>query len=222
MDRGNALRAVLINVGLVVCVLPVPHLVRVLVSVLVLGAFAAFLPLLVSAVLYALRAKRVARQATNDPTPVSRHIPEPAAMVRGRHTGQAAVAVASVVLAVAVGVALDPAALDRGVTAASGGDVATGRVTTVNVVSSNMRFVPASVDVPAGNRLVLVVTNTDPDVHDLALETGQITARITRGRTVRLDVGVVGRNLKGWCTIVGHRQAGMVFTVSSIGGTAAP
>jgi nitrite reductase (NO-forming) len=222
LDRGNALRAVLINVGLVVCVLPVPHLVRVLVSVLVLGAFAAFLPLLVSAVLYALRAKRVARQATNDPTPVSRHIPEPAAMVRGRHTGQAAVAVASVVLAVAVGVALDPAALDRGVTAASGGDVATGRVTTVNVVSSNMRFVPASVDVPAGNRLVLVVTNTDPDVHDLALETGQITARITRGRTVRLDVGVVGRNLKGWCTIVGHRQAGMVFTVSSIGGTAAP
>ncbi|MBE3076673.1 MAG: hypothetical protein IMZ75_17370 [Actinobacteria bacterium] len=62
MDRGNALRAVLINVGLVVFVLPVPGRVRFLVSVLVLGAFAAFLPLLVSAVLYAVRARRAARQ----------------------------------------------------------------------------------------------------------------------------------------------------------------
>jgi nitrite reductase (NO-forming) len=58
LDRGSALRFVLINVGLVVLVLPVPAFVRVLVSVLVLGAFAAFLPLLVSAVLYALLAKR--------------------------------------------------------------------------------------------------------------------------------------------------------------------
>ena len=219
LERGNALRVVLINVGLVVCVLPVPSLVRVLVSMLVLGAFAAFLPLLVSAVLFARRAKRAARQMPTDPSSVSRHVPEAAAMVRGRHTGLAAVALGSVVLAVAGGVALDPAALGSGVAAASGGVVATGQVTTVNVVASKMRFVPASVDVPAGNRLVLVVTNKDADVHDLALETGQNTGRITRGGTVRLDVGVVGRSLGGWCTIVGHRQMGMVFAVNAIGGS---
>ena len=34
---------------------------------------------------------------------------------------------------------------------------------------------------------------------------------------MRLDLGVVGRNLKGWCTIVGHRQMGMVFAVNAIG-----
>ena len=219
LDRGNALRAVLINLGLVVCILPVPSLVRVLVSMLVLGAFAAFLPLLVSAVLYARRAKRAARPVGADPTPVSRHVPEAAAVVRGRHTGLAAVALASVVLAVAGGAALDPAALGTGVAAASGDVVATGQVTTVNVVASHMRFVPASVDVPAGNRLVLIVTNKDADVHDLALETGQHTSRITRGRTVRLDVGLVGRNLGGWCTIVGHRQMGMVFAINAIGGS---
>ena len=219
LERGNALRAVLINVGLVVYVLPVPSLVRVLVSMLVLGAFAAFLPLLVSAVLYARGAKRAARQGPTSPTPVSRHVPESAAVVRGRHTGLAAVALASVVLAVAGGVALDPAALGSGVAAASGGVGATGQVTTVNVVASRMRFVPASVDVRAGNRLVLVVTNKDADVHDLTLETGQNTGRITRGGTVRLDVGVVGRSLGGWCTIVGHRQMGMVFAVNAIGGS---
>ena len=224
LERGNALRVALINLGLVVCVLPVPSLVRVLVSILVLGAFAVFLPLLGSAVLYARRAKRAARQVTPDQTPVSRHIPEAAALVRGRHTGLAAVALASVVLAVAGGVALDPAALGNGVAAASGGVAATGQVTTVSVVASRMRFVPESVDVPAGNRLVLMVTNKDADVHDLAMETGQGTSRITRGKTVRLDVGVVGRSLNGWCTIVGHRQMGMVFAVNAIGakqGTAA-
>ena len=218
LDRGNALRAVLINLGLVVCVLPVPSLVRVLVSMLVLGAFAAFLPLLVSAVLYALRAKRAALQVAPDPAPMSQHVPEAAAVVRGRHTGLASVALASVVLAVAGGAALDPAALGTGVAAASGNVVATERVTTVSVATSHMRFVPASVDVPAGNRLVLIVTNKDADVHDLALESGQSTSRITRGRTVRLDVGVIGRSLKGWCTIVGHRQMGMVFAINAVGG----
>ncbi|MHB8186183.1 MAG: multicopper oxidase domain-containing protein [Dermatophilaceae bacterium] len=114
LERGNALRAMLINVGLVVCVLPVPSLVRVLVSMLVLGAFAAFLPLLGTAVLYALRGRRAARQSATDPPPVTRHAPEEPTAVRGRHTGLAAVAVALVVLAIAGGAALDPAAIGGG------------------------------------------------------------------------------------------------------------
>jgi nitrite reductase (NO-forming) len=69
LERGNAPRAVLINVGLVVLVLPVPTFVRGLVSVLVLGAFAAFLPLLVSAVLYALPAKRAYRRRPSTQLP---------------------------------------------------------------------------------------------------------------------------------------------------------
>jgi len=69
MDRGNALRAVVINVGLVVCVLPVPDQVRLLAGALVLGAFAAFLPLLISTVLYAVRAKGDGRQNGVNLTP---------------------------------------------------------------------------------------------------------------------------------------------------------
>ena len=61
LERGNAARAVLINVGLVVSLLPLPNPVRVLVSVLVLGALAAFLPLLATAVVYAVRARHAAR-----------------------------------------------------------------------------------------------------------------------------------------------------------------
>lgn len=61
LERGNAARALLINVGLVVSLLPLPGPVRVLVSVLVLGTFAAFLPLLATAVRYAVSARRAAR-----------------------------------------------------------------------------------------------------------------------------------------------------------------
>jgi nitrite reductase (NO-forming) len=105
MDRGNALRVVLINVGLLVCVLPVPGQVRLLVSVLVLGAFATFLPLLVSAVLFAVRAKK-GGHTVDGRSPLTRHAPEPAAIIRGRHAAQAALALALVILAVVAGYAL--------------------------------------------------------------------------------------------------------------------
>jgi len=135
LERGNALRVVLINAGLMICVLPVPSLVRVLVSMLVLGGFAAFLPLLATTVVYAVRAKRDVRQSAAEPTSVSRHVPEAAALVRGRHTGLAATALALIVMAVAGGAALDPAALGIGVARASDGVIATGQVTTVKVVA---------------------------------------------------------------------------------------
>jgi nitrite reductase (NO-forming) len=106
MDRGGVLRAVLINVGLLVYVLPVPSGVGVMVSILVLSAFAAFLPLLVNAVRYALRAKLVARNTAIKAKPVSRYVPQAAAAVRSRHTAEAGVALAAVVLAVVGGVAL--------------------------------------------------------------------------------------------------------------------
>lgn len=75
LERGGALRAVLINVGLVAFVLPVPSLVRFLASAVVVGVSATFLPLLVATVLYAERAKRAARQTSTDPNPVG-YVPE--------------------------------------------------------------------------------------------------------------------------------------------------
>ena len=50
LDSAGALRVALANVGLVWCLLPVPSVVRVVASVLVLGALASFVPLLLRAV----------------------------------------------------------------------------------------------------------------------------------------------------------------------------
>ena len=210
LERGSAARVVTANLGLALLLLPSPSLVRVLVSLLVLAAYASFLILLP----LALRRRRTGGEP-GDHSRV-RHVPEPSAQVRSRHTGLAAAGLSAIVLAVAVGAALDPAALGPAA-AASAGVAASGRTTTVKVEARAMRFHPASVDVPAGNRLVIEVVNRDSDVHDLALETGQHSGRLSSGQSGRVEVELVGRSLEGWCTIVGHRQMGMLFSVRVIG-----
>lgn len=217
LERAGATRVVIANAGLLVCLLPTPSLVRVVVSTLALAADASFLVLLPLAV----RASRAGADGGRPAGPPAvRHVPEADAVVRSRHTGLAAAGLAAVVLAVAAGVAADPAALGSAAAAASAGVTGSGRTTTVHVEARGMRFHPAVVEVPAGNRLVVEVVNRDTDVHDLALETGQHSGRLSPGQAGRLEVPVVGRGLDGWCTIVGHRQMGMVFAVK-VTGTAA-
>ncbi|HYH73826.1 MAG TPA: multicopper oxidase domain-containing protein, partial [Nocardioides sp.] len=89
----------------------------------------------------------------------------------------------------------------------------------VEVVARQMRFTPDRVEVAAGDRLVITLRNESAgDVHDLVLETGADTGRIAPGEEAVLDVGVVGRDLDGWCSVVGHRQMGMTFAVDVTGG----
>ncbi|KQV77888.1 copper oxidase [Nocardioides sp. Root122] len=206
LDSAGALRVALANVGLVWCLLPVPSVVRVVASVLVLGALASFVPLLLLAV-------RLRHRGTAGSAPVVRP--------RGQNTGLAAVGVALAVLAVAVGGAVDPAALGR-TSSADAGVAPTGHTVEVEVVAKEMRFTPDRVEVAAGDRLVITLRNeSSGDVHDLVLETGADTGRIAPGEEAVLDVGVVGRDLDGWCSVVGHRQMGMVFAVDVTGGNSA-
>lgn len=203
LDSAGALRVALVNVGLVWCLLPVPSVVRVVASVLVLGALASFVPLLLLAVRL-------------------RHRGEPAspadARPRGQNTGLAAVGVAVAVLAVAIGGAADPAALGRAASA-DAGVAPTGRTVEVAVVAEGMRFTPDRVEVAAGDRLVITLRNeSSGDVHDLAFDTGADTGRIAPGEVAVVDVGVVGRDLDGWCSVVGHRRMGMTFVVEVTGG----
>jgi nitrite reductase (NO-forming) len=219
LDRGAALRVTLINTGLLVWVLPVPSLVAVASSGLVLIGLAAFLPLLAQALLASWRARRSAEPAP--PLPVRREQAAAAAAARartGRFSGPAVIAGAVVLLAVAGAVALDPAATGAAPTAsAAQGAAATGHTTTVQVTANHLRFSPATIDVPAGDRLVITVRNADTMVHDLVLDTGASSGRLAPGQQATLDVGVVGRDISGWCSIVGHRQLGMVMQIRVTG-----
>lgn len=213
VERGGPARLVLVNAGLLVFVLPGPSLVAVGSSLLVLGGLVATAVLLVRAVLASRR-----HRAAPDAAPVPVAAAELLQPAQDRRTSRvsALAGAAAVVLVVAGGVAADPAALGLGASAAA--DVRpTGRTVEVDVEAGAMRFSPDHVEVTTGDRLVLVVTNVDSDVHDLVLDSGDATGRLAPGATGRLDVGVVGRDLGGWCLVAGHRQMGMTFTVTAVG-----
>jgi len=80
-----------------------------------------------------------------------------------------------------------------------------------------MRFVPDSVQVPVGDRLRITLVNSGTDHHDLLLDNGTRTGRLAPGETAVLDAGVIGSDLDGWCSVAGHRQMGMTFSIHITG-----
>ncbi|PYH01398.1 copper oxidase [Arthrobacter stackebrandtii] len=210
LDKAAVLRVVLVNAGLVVSLLPVPSIVRVGTTFLVLIGLAWFLPLLGVALFAKVPAAGVpavggGTAAAHDPAPRKRW-------------GMAAAGLTAVVLVVVAGVLVDPTAL-KGVNqaAADTGVAATGQTTTVEMSMKNMRFHPDKVEVPAGNKLVINVVNEDDMVHDLVTEFGADSGRLYPGQKATVDVGVIGADVSGWCSLVGHRQQGMVFSIVAVG-----
>jgi nitrite reductase (NO-forming) len=235
-DRLAVWRIVVINVGLLVCLLPVPSVVRVIVSTLVLVALLVFIPLMFRAVRAAVAARRALVAGVADAV---EHGRTPARVEAQRpvwSTGQFVGALATILIGVSLGIAVDPSAAGfittgSGVSAAasdpkapfagSGAIAPTGATTTVRVEARDMTYSPSSITVPAGNRLVIELVNVDQSSpHDLAFSGALKTPRIMPGKTATIDVGVVAVSGEGWCTIVGHRQMGMVLTIVAEGGEA--
>ena len=97
---------------------------------------------------------------------------------------------------------------------------ATGNTVNATIKVEGLRFVPDTVDVAPGDRLVITLDNTADQVHDLVLATGQTTGRVAAGAKGTLDAGVVAGPVEGWCSIAGHRAQGMVFHVTAGGAVA--
>ncbi|MDK8363839.1 multicopper oxidase domain-containing protein [Corynebacterium sp. UMB10119B.1] len=95
----------------------------------------------------------------------------------------------------------------------------TSGATTLDVDIQGMAFTPNRIDVPSGTRLILTITNSDDQQHDLKLG-NEYTGRIDPGDTVVHDFGVFTESTQGWCTIAGHKAMGMVFDV--VVGSASP
>ncbi|MCL3778524.1 MULTISPECIES: multicopper oxidase domain-containing protein [unclassified Actinomyces] len=102
-------------------------------------------------------------------------------------------------------------------TGTTGTVTATGRTVEVTVSVNGMRFVPDTIDVAAGDRLLLTLDNTSDQVHDLVLATGASTGRVAAGASTTLDAGVITGATEGWCSIAGHRAQGMVLHVTTDG-----
>ena len=154
----------------------------------------------------------------------------PPATVGRRHLTSALAGMGTVFSLAAVGRAFDGALAGAAAVGSSSGSAKspdgagtriapTGHTTRVKVeANADMRFVPNTLEVPAGDRLEIEVRNVDPaNTHDLVLATGPHTARLHPGDTAVLEAGVITEPVEGWCSIVGHRAMGMTLTITPTG-----
>lgn len=219
LNRAALYRVAVVNLGIIVYLLPVPSVVKVVDSLLVFLVMFAFLIFAVRAVAVS-RAAAASKAAGDAPSLSAADAAAAIASSPTRRGGALAAAVATVIIAVTVGVAVDPvsAGIQLAGPSASTEVTPTGNTTTVAVTMKDMRFFPDVVEVPAGDELIIMLTNEDNQVHDLVLANGAKSGLLNPEQTVPVEVGVIGSDLDGWCSIAGHRQMGMVMTVKMIGG----
>ena len=222
-DRGGALRIAVANAALVVCALPVSSLMRVVASLLSFIAMASFLVLMLLGMRAQGKAKRSgAALAATKAGMASGERPHGPITPEGdkpHRAGQAIAGLLAVVLAVAVTAALDPVSLGWGASA-GGGDV-NAPVKVVQVQATSYKYTPNTIEVPAGTRLKIELTNVDTSmVHDLVFSNGVAGHRLSPGDSETIDVGVITSDLDGWCSIIGHKQRGMTMTVVVTGAAA--
>lgn len=224
LERFATTRIVLLNVGLFLCLLPLPSVARVVVSLIAWVAWTAFLPL---AWLSRREAARVRALPVAERSPAAKSTETPEAAVGTAHRpgwsapqfagslAALALAIATVLAAGQVSPVASPSANGSAATATASGE--TTRVTVE--MTADMRFVPDSVEVPAGNTLVIELVNTDTTTqHDLVLDTGTRSERVAPGGRSTFEAGVITGDVTGWCDLIGHRQAGMTFAIKTTGG----
>ena len=210
-DRFTTFRLVAINGALVLFLTPTPGWVKLTSGLLGVASVASFLPLMILGIRASIAERKAIAQAgprTGPPEKLPER--ESALTANGLLAG-----VLALTLAVTVGVGIDPSAVGLGGGSSSSAGVnATGRTQRIQVsAKEGQRFEPASADVNRGDRVIIELRNDDATmIHDLKLGDAT-TPRLASGETAELDLGVVGESLEGWCTVVGHRQAGMMFTL---------
>jgi len=80
----------------------------------------------------------------------------------------------------------------------------------VTVTLTEFAVTPATITVAPGTDLVLSVRNGGSMTHDLKLEGETGTRMLSPGEQQTVDLGTIAGDREAWCTVRGHRQAGMV------------
>ena len=89
-----------------------------------------------------------------------------------------------------------------------------GPVKTMTIELGDLFVKPDRVEVPAGTDLIVEVTNNGDLVHTLNLQGKTGTERLQPGDSQTADFGVIDADTQAWCTIPGHKEAGMVLTIA--------
>ena len=224
-SRFAAARVTAVNLALLIFMMPssmVGQSIKIAVAIVGALALMAFIPLMVRGVKASVNTRKemMAARARGEKPVFNQEALTPEPVPHAKQSFQAALAVA---MAFLLGFAVNPSALNLSalptLNAGSQTVTPTGQTTTVQVkATSNYRFTPAEVEVPAGNRLVVEVTNEDQGMtHDLTFDNGATTGTINPGETKSVDAGVMTADTEAYCSVAGHRSLGMVLQVKVTG-----
>jgi nitrite reductase (NO-forming) len=146
-----------------------------------------------------------------DPDPVP--APAPGTSTRDNWV-IAAVAIAAICLigtVVAVGIGF------KGSDDASGATAATSAPMTVEVELGDLYIKPASIDVPAGTPITFKVTNHGKMQHDFKVNGTDGVDLLDPEATATFTTDPVQATTQAWCTVPGHKAAGMVMDIKVTG-----
>lgn len=118
------------------------------------------------------------------------------------------------VLALIVGVIGVVTGGSGGSSSASGAAAtATGTKEVDVVLADTMTITPKSIEVEAGQSLLLHVKNDGKMAHDLKLEGKTGTKLLEPGTSEDVTFGPITTSTQAWCTVAGHKAAGMLMSI---------
>ena len=117
-----------------------------------------------------------------------------------------------------VGIAIASGKSD--VSSAAENSSATGGVTEVDVTLADISMSPNMIEVPAGKPITVHVTNTGALAHDFKVEGSTGTALLNAGEKADIVIGPFTGDATVWCTVAGHKDAGMKMAIHVLGGAA--
>ncbi|MEZ5142246.1 MAG: multicopper oxidase domain-containing protein [Acidimicrobiales bacterium] len=89
---------------------------------------------------------------------------------------------------------------------------------TVDVELGDLYVKPKSLEVPAGTVLTVSVHNAGQMQHDLKLDGTTGTRLLGPGEHQTVELGAIDASTSAWCTVPGHREAGMEMKITATGG----
>ncbi len=110
----------------------------------------------------------------------------------------------------------------EGVEAVAQGDhvmAASVASTTVEVELGDLYIKPARIEVKAGERVAFKVTNKGKVPHDFKVDGKAGTKMLDAGATETIEAGPFTKSVQAWCTVPGHKQAGMSMDIVVGGAT---
>jgi nitrite reductase (NO-forming) len=105
---------------------------------------------------------------------------------------------------------------------AAGPSGAAGSMETEFDISLGEMFVsPSTIEVAAGDTITLNVTNTGAMAHDLKVMGMTGTDMLQPGESATVTIGPFTADAQAWCSVPGHKEAGMLLNIKVIGATPA-